>query len=227
MVRRSFPALLAAVIAPLSAFGTEPRECTGDSCLPKCQAAADALAVPATEYEKYTGSACELMGTTSGPSKPGCECQLSGGAFRALSPEMVDGTCLFYGRDHSCLYADSEFPGCDPAQADSCAAPCADLQARVEADAKKAVTATVQASACTAACHCALKIGDKCFMDSFHEPLDCSLTAEQMLDEVSPKTGTTCATAGAGTPLALAGLLALALVRRPAGVGSQRSARTR
>lgn len=100
-----------------------------------------------------------------------------------LAPGGAD-RCLVHGRDRSCLYRADELSGCDPATATSCDASCAELEARLDADAARTLDVELRSASCDLTsylCQCVVRIEDGCYVDQDYTRYDCSLSGAEIL----------------------------------------------
>lgn len=114
--------------------------------------------------------------------EPSCAC----GEERTivLLSDTSPHECLWHGRGERCVYRTVEFPGCDLDDADSCNAICADLQARIDADAKIAVDGEVVSARCDrGACAGVLRLEDSCYARSSFLPQPCDKDPEQLIED--------------------------------------------
>jgi hypothetical protein len=182
---RSF--FLASALVLSGCMGTDsgnppgPVQCTADSeCAAICAGFVEAAAPLAQSVYRITDARCEMIGFAGGASSPGCSCETEGGSLvlAASSPDE----CLHYGRDRTCLYAQGELPGCSLDDVSSCDAACADLQARLDADAQRALDVEVRRATCDGAyCDCVLRIEDGCYVNADLTRYDCALSDDAIL----------------------------------------------
>ncbi|MEO7036794.1 MAG: hypothetical protein ABI548_22785, partial [Polyangiaceae bacterium] len=129
-----------------------------------------------------------------------CHCEQAFGDSDVASPQsdLLLGYrtgCDVAGRSGDCLYGCSEFPGCDPGDATSCQALCADLDARLDADAERTFDAALRSAVCTTdgACGCrsVFRVEDHCYAGQakLDTPYDCALTDEAILAQAFSASG--------------------------------------
>ena len=216
-----------------SAYATPPDECSDkQSCTALCGQRLTNWTKPETKPIRFASSKCEKFGTATPTgenttSTVGCACQMSSSASIVLAKDFSKGGCLRYSRAHTCLYKDSEFPGCDIQKPDtSCKAACADLQKRIQEDEQKTFSASVQDAHCARTCYCLTKIEGKCYLSpngastsDAHSAQDCTQSAEELVEARNKSTpsGCGCSAAPSGNPfheLWIWGLLFLAFAGR-------------
>ncbi len=154
---------------------------TDDECAGMCDGLVEQLAVPGFAHA-IVGSRCETIGFGSAPPSPGCECLLEGGGTLVLSSSFPE-PCIQYGRDRTCIFRRDEVSGCDLDGGAGCEAQCAELQARLEADAARLVEASVRSSTCAdGTCWCVYRIGDGCYVGGDLARYDCALDDASIIE---------------------------------------------
>lgn len=163
-------------------------ECFADAeCEERVRSYALSLERATREFPTFRALSCEEVTTiTDEPhTGPACNCIADNG----FGPTWVGPSgigCLVLGRLNTCIYPDSEFPGCTVGDADSCAAVCADLEARYVADRTADHTVIPRTIECRSPyCASVVQIGDQCFtgvtMGAPTGVYDCSLTDDEIL----------------------------------------------
>lgn len=222
--------LTVSTFLPALSWATPVSECMGegDDCTGACERRADEYRNAVSPLTAYTGSQCTLHNTYLARDEVGCDCSLGSGWH--VVAKAGYGDCPVPGRvPGTCLYTASEFPGCDlDAGSTSCASPCSDLQARVNAEESRSMDASVLGSTCYftsdliggyGTCDCALQVEGTCFVNGRGTtPItlqDCAVTPEEMirLHRAANTRGCGCSSPSLGAPVALA-LGALLLSRR-------------
>jgi hypothetical protein len=99
--------------------------------------------------------------------------------------------CDVGDKAQGCLYRSCEFQGCDPADATSCDAACADVAARITADNAKAYDVERRSAHCdptNCLCRAVHRIGDRCYgtRDLWAQSYDCSLSDAAIIAATYP-----------------------------------------
>jgi hypothetical protein len=112
------------------------------------------------------------------PENASCECQIANDVI-ILYADSQD-SCLVYGRMSNCLYARSDFPGCEegPSGGEVCSTECERVVRAIDEDRSTVLDVTVARITCEngGVCGCILEHEDVCF-DAYAEDagtLDCS-----------------------------------------------------
>ncbi len=212
------PTLLATLAAvAVGAFSVDAHadaaECSAAAdCTPRCNQVLAEVNAPSPTRTTFVSSRCGSTGGTApcvgdkceDASPPGvaCFCTMEGNISRIVGKGQGIEGCLQFGRDHSCLYKESEFPGCDVgAAATSCATVCKDLEGRIQKEAQATHTAQIKEAACVGGgiCACVTKVGDACYVEPRDQRQDCGLSASQMWAKLYPSSAGGEGGAG-GTP---------------------------
>ena len=165
-------------------------ECSGaPECLERVQSWVLMFEQPETYWHTFDGGLCRHVGIIAGEASASglaCSCVVKGSGG-ALYAGPLGGGCSGYGR-LKCVYESSEFPGCDPADATSCNAICADFEARLAADAKLTYQTEVRSARCDDHhCRSVVRIGEQCYVEHKpHQPYDCALSDEEILALSTP-----------------------------------------
>jgi hypothetical protein len=165
-------------------------ECEVDSdCIPQRLAPLDiSVQLVSAEcthlYEAHPVCACEIDGIFREPTT---------GQSNTVAGQLVPGNrvggCSEFGRTPgSCVYCESEFPGCDIADAGSCDAVCADVLERMRVEWARTLPVTTRLARCIKEpnyfrCDTVFELGGMCYAGplSFElPPLDCSLSDEEL-----------------------------------------------
>lgn len=175
------------------------QECRRDSeCAESVNTGVDELRAPQSTSPDLTSHECERAtipesGNTSQAILRGsgddvvCTCATDNGDIGFILHEK-GSQCLVHSRARKCLYSPSDFPGCDPADADSCKATCAELTTRLKQDAETVYDADVRSNRCVMnACEYVLKIEDTCYAKHSNEPYDCKLTDDEIIEQESER----------------------------------------
>lgn len=192
-MRSILPAILLVAMLAVGCLGTDsgnpsgPAECRADAdCREACEALVQEAAPLAASPYQFTGARCELIAIAgeSGPA-PGCSCELGEGGSISLVGGSAD-PCLYYGRDRTCLYGRDELPACSLDEPASCDAACDDLQARLDADARRALEVELRLASCHAPgagsrCECVVRIEDACYVSADLTSYDCALSDAAIL----------------------------------------------
>lgn len=182
-------AWIAALTVVLSCSGTETGNpgtrgivCSADAdCLDAAQRAAAAAAAPVTP-PTFVSSVCLGTPPPDGGATPSGSCECGDGAGSRLTITPDARGCTVYGRARDCLFAASEFGGCDPGAATSCDATCSRIQALLDADAARSLDVRVHAGVCAdGQCRSILSIDGRCFVGDSRIAHDCSLTDGEIL----------------------------------------------
>lgn len=160
------------------------RECeVAEECASTCEAIATWKREVAASSPRFFSSQCMLVGSSeSGEAQAGCVCEVNERSMIILDPGM--GDCLWFGRAYSCVYPREAFPGCDlAAPHTSCQSTCADLEARLDADAKTRHDVSVHGAVCkNGGCQCVLRSAESCYVHYEAKPYDCSRSAQEILE---------------------------------------------
>lgn len=138
---------------------------------------------PESPYQ-FVGARCDIVGFEGDRSEFGCFCDLGGGGSMSLRAGP-GSECLRHSRDRTCMMSSAEFAGCDPGVADSCDAPCAELQTRLDVDEQRTLDVEVRSATCDSGsrhmCRFVVRIEDGCYVDASMKRHDCSLSDEAIL----------------------------------------------
>ena len=139
----------------------------------------------ATKSSKHFDAAeCTQVGVVGGPSGPSCVCHVAG-TDGSLDVGPVGLDCYALGRGGDCLFAGSEFEGCDVTEKTSCDAICADLEQRLDDDAARIFEASSVYAACEKQeCKTVVELDGRCFADRSYlagRAYDCALGGEAIL----------------------------------------------
>lgn len=155
------------------------------ACEADCQDRVATRSAPSVPPEPFLSATCEQTGIMAGGESwegMACHCEVAENAWAIVAGGPH--ACSNHGRAGTCLYAASEFPGCDPEIATSCDAVCDDLHQRQVAHAAETLELTHRESACeVSGCYCAYQHGESCFLDNDVVPYSCDLSLEEMLEE--------------------------------------------
>lgn len=112
----------------------------------------------------------------------GCNCTASDGGATLVVFGGSSG-CLVYSRSRSCLYASTDFAGCDPKQPDtSCRDVCDDLTMFSSEDASRTFDAKVRSNRCLDhECAFVVEIDGSCYANRSKQPYDCGLSDDEIL----------------------------------------------
>jgi hypothetical protein len=167
-------------------------ECTEDAqCIESVQTWLAEFEMPATYFHHFDSSSCGQVGIIAGADSAeglACQCHVTGGGGGGLVAGPAGAACSDYGRRLDCIYPGSEFPGCDPDDPKSCDAICADLQARLQADAMLSYETEIRSAHCQDY-HClsVVRIGDSCYPGPpLRAPHDCAMSDQEILDAAGP-----------------------------------------
>lgn len=154
-----------------------------EDCISTCEAIAASKREVAASSHRFSGSQCALVGSSEGDeAQAGCACEVNESSAIILDPGV--GDCLWFGRAYACVYPREAFPGCDLAAPHaSCQSTCADLEARLETDAKTRHDVSVHGAVCQAGmCQCVLRSAESCHVHNEAKPYDCSRSAQEILE---------------------------------------------
>jgi hypothetical protein len=163
-------------------------ECSTDAdCDESLRSWALELARPLDSVPQLYAASCEERNvfTDDWHTGPVCECV----GPRGVPPIWVGPSglgCLVGGRLKTCVYADSEFPGCVVGDLDSCKEVCATVEERLVGDSTIEYSVTPRMAECRGSlCASVVQIGERCFtgvtMGSPSGSYDCSLSDEEIL----------------------------------------------
>jgi hypothetical protein len=177
------------------------------------------LGKPRESWTQYERSYCGRVKTDvsggyyfdSGQGDPSCLCiyremEDNVEVYRGdlLSP-LVASECLVFGRFQRCIFSKYEFPGCDFAKPfKSCEPICSELETRNKQDAQRDADVSPRLGKCLerdndlgiGVCHEILKVDGTCYatfppyFEKTINPLDCSLTDDQLVSQVQGKFNT-------------------------------------
>lgn len=183
--------------------------CTEEDCAATAQEILDSLA-QSSPAPTFVGASCHPpdTGPAEADTRPTiyCRCDQSDGGFFLISDTSLGVGCEVRGRGGFCIFDDRDFTGCDVNDPHSCDATCSTLQSRLEADAANNPSAELRFSGCVPPppsspsgtmkrCGVVLRMDGRCFTNDDggavlkNEPVDCSLSDQQILSPWSGDSG--------------------------------------
>ncbi len=162
----------------------------------------DSLKVPGHHDWRFVGSECARRDTNDSrrlfAHPTACLCHRVFGDAGSFVPEnnLILGDhpiCDLDGRSNDCLYGCKDFPECDPADASSCDATCADIETRIAKDEAKIFDAAIRTSKCSTdrcICESVIRVEDRCYaaLAPGAKVYHCSLSDAAILADAYPTT---------------------------------------
>lgn len=180
--------------------GNNPGACYDDAdCTQRLDNAVAELRQPrGVGSRKLVAAECEREEPSDACPRPrSCKCiftttnrlgEVNAEAF-ALGLAAATTGCDYYGRSGACLIAASDFAGCEPGDACSCAAACEDAMRAIDEDNARSLDVEARHAECDGQCKVVLRIEDRCVVGWGYpeDPVyDCSLSDEEILRRAFP-----------------------------------------
>ena len=187
-------------------------ECTDDAfCAAQEDAFLDSLKASVRTDRHFVGAECVRRDPSDSQrccfARPAvCLCYFARGDSDARSfagAEILGNRpnlCDVGDRAQGCLFRSCEFTGCDPADATSCDAVCADVAARITADDAKSYDVERRTAFCdptSCLCRAVHRIGDRCYATRapWAQAYDCGLSDAAIIAATYPPPGSSSSTA--------------------------------